>query len=417
MEIQITELEPCKLKVDYETGAEDILNKRAEVLEHFKKAPCPGSRPGRASLQAIKIHYKDQINESLKRALCEDAFHNTVFEKKLRPHGPPRMNSALLLDGKFSCEFEMFTKPDFEVAPFKDVQVVKPHSKTSIEILTEQILQECRERFGVQNPFTEDDFVQEGDHVIVDFEGFVDGEKVDTLCAQGQMIAVGKGNLKEFDLALIGMKIGETREFNLEAPGESLPSLTGKTIKFKALLTMGSKIVPCALDDELAKKAGMESFEDLRNFCQGRAQKKFQQDEKNALNEAVCSKVAADNSGFEIPPWLILSEARYLAHRSEMDWDKMENADKEKFMIMAEKHARLSLILDKVREDEPEAQLSDQEVFDMIKQNLLKSASKNNPEDVMKELIRTGQYQILASRIKDEYCLDFLVKSMKLIEN
>ena len=118
MEIEIKEVEPCKLSIHYVAGAEEILNKRGVVIESFKKAPVPGFRPGKATVEAIRMHYKDQIEESLKRALMEDAYHNTLFEKKLRPHGAPRFNAALLADGKFTVDFELFIKPEFELAAY-----------------------------------------------------------------------------------------------------------------------------------------------------------------------------------------------------------------------------------------------------------------------------------------------------------
>src|SRR5277367_2697207 len=102
MQIEINEIEACKLSVHYEANALEIMDKRAEVQTAFKKAPVPGFRPGKASMDAIKLHYRQQIEESLKRALAEDAFHNTLFEKKLRPHGAPKFNSLLLDGGKFT---------------------------------------------------------------------------------------------------------------------------------------------------------------------------------------------------------------------------------------------------------------------------------------------------------------------------
>src|SRR5271166_2362217 len=122
MEIEVKENEPCKLTINCTANAGEILNKRAEVLTSFKKAPVPGFRPGKATVDAIKLHYKDQIEESLKRALAEDAYHNTLFEKKLRPHGAPRFNSLLMVDGKFTCSFDLFTKPDFELLQYKDLE-------------------------------------------------------------------------------------------------------------------------------------------------------------------------------------------------------------------------------------------------------------------------------------------------------
>lgn len=415
MEIQITELEPCKLNVHYVADSEEILNKRGEVLQAFKKAPVPGCRPGKAPLDSIKVYYRTQIEESLKRALAEDAYHNTLFEKKLKPHGPPTFNSLLLADGKFTCEFDLHTKPDFELAPYTDLEIPKPHETESEVEMAERILQELRVKFGESTPFTDGDFVQKGDSVIVDYEGSLDGQVMENLSATGEMLTVGSGTMTEFDDNLLGMTLGETREFDMQVPEGSLPSLVGKTIHLKLTLVMGSKNTPCPLDDTLAAKMGKQSIDELRELVRGSASASLQNKKKQKINEAVANKLVNDNT-IAVPNWMTLSEAQYLAHNANMQWATMDDSDKEKFLALAEKNVKLSLILDRIRDDNPEAQLSDQEVFEVIKRNLTQTKLTEPMEKVIDKMNKTGYLQILFSRIRDEHTMDFITKSVKLVE-
>src|SRR5579864_3336815 len=181
MKIELTELEPCKLSVKYEANFMEIGDKRAEIEGHFKKAPVPGNRAGKASPEAIRMHYRQQIDDSLKRALAEDAFHNTLFEKKLKAHGPPRFQTLLLDSGKFSCEFEMYTKPNFELGKYKELEVPKPPEQLNPIELAERMMQDLRVRAGEVLPYDDGEFVQDGDNILVDYEGSVDGTKVDSL--------------------------------------------------------------------------------------------------------------------------------------------------------------------------------------------------------------------------------------------
>jgi trigger factor len=415
MQIEVKEIEPCKLSIHYVADAEEILNKRGEVIAHFKKAPVPGFRPGKASVDAIKVHYKTQIEESLKRALAEDAFHNTLFEKKLRPHGAPRFNSLLLADGKFTCDFDLHTKPDFELQPYQDLEIPKPHADQTTLELTEKMLQELRIRFGEAVPYNETDFVQNGDNVIVDYEGSVDGEKVDHLCAVGEMLTVGASNLTQFDDNLLGMIMGETREFDLVVPDAGLPSLVGKTVHLKVTLNMGSKTTPCPLDDTLALKFGKKDFAELKAFASGTAEAAIQNKSKQNINEAVAGRLVESNK-FDVPNWLSLSEAQYLVHNAKLDWNILSDLDKEKYIEMGAKNVKLSLILDKIRESNPEAQLTDQEVFEVLKHNLAKTQVKQPLDEVIQQMNKTGYLQILFSRIRDEHTMDFITKTVKLVE-
>jgi len=415
MEIKVTEMESCKLNVHCEANALEILDKRGEVLNIFKKAPVKGFRPGRGSIEAIKIQYKDQIEDALKKALAEDAYHEAIFQQKLRPHGSPRFTAILLVDGKFTCDFEMHTKPDFELAPYKNMEVPKPHMTITETELTERMLQELRVKYGDISPYAEQDFVQRGDNILVDYEGTIDGVKIDTLCATGEMLTVGGGQLISFDDNLLGMALGESREFDLVVPANGLPSLVGKTIHFKVTLNMGSKTIPCPLDDELAKKLDKNTYTELREFVNSISQAKVADMFRNAVANSVATKVIADNA-FAVPNWMSLSEAQYLVHTAKLEWDKLQDVDKESYLALAEKNVKLSLILDKIREEEPEAQLSDQEVFEIIRENLAATKLEKPVNEVIDTMNKSGYLQVLAARIKDEQVLDFLVKSVKIVE-
>jgi FKBP-type peptidyl-prolyl cis-trans isomerase (trigger factor) len=178
---------------------------------------------------------------------------------------------------------------------------------------------------------------------------------------------------------------------------------------------MGSKNIPAPLNDELAKKMSMTTFEEVRELVNGSATARFTENNKKMLVESLANRLVQDNP-INVPNWMTLSEAQYLAHQSKLEWDKMTDIDKEKYMELSEKNVKLSLILDKVREDEPEAQLSDQEVFDIIKRNLANTKVQTSLDDVIKEMQRTGYLQILFSRIKDEQAIDFILKNTNIVE-
>jgi trigger factor len=415
MQIEVNELEPCKINVHYEANALEIMDKRAEVQDAFKKAPVPGFRQGKASMDAIRLHYRQQIDDSLKRALAEDAYHNTIFEKKIRPHGAPKFNNLLLDGGKFVCEFELFTKPDFQIAPYKGMEIPKPVQTEDPAELTEKMLQELRVRLGDVAPYSDTDFVQTGDNVIIDYVGTINGEPVPGLNNTGEMATIGNNTIPDFDANLLGMKSGDTREFDIHAPAESLPSIAGKTIHFKVTLTTGAKTTPCPLNDELAIRMGKKDFMELREHVAAAAGGRVASNLKLSIHDAIAKRLVADNE-INVPNWMALSEARYLAHQSQLDWAIIADQDKERFLELATKNVKLSLILDKIRELEVEAQLSDQEIFEIVKQNLAKTKVQKPLDEVIQEMNRTGYLQILFSRIRDENTMDFISKATKIMD-
>lgn len=415
MQIHVTEIEPCKLKIQYHADPEQISTKKTEVLNAFKKAPVPGFRPGKASQDAIKLHYRNQIDESLKRALAEEAYHNAIFEKNLKPYGTPNFTSLFLMDGKFACEFNLHTKPSFELGNYKNLEIPKPHQPDDATIVCEKMLQDLRVRFGEATPYAENDFVQMGDNIIVNYEGAVDGQKLDQLSVEGEMLTVGKNPLPDFDTNLLGMSVGQTREFNVKSPDNSLPSIANKDVTFKVTLVTGSKSTPCPLDDSLAAKLGKSSFQELREFVLGSAQVQVTNKYRLSLTEAVSRRLVHEHT-FQVPDWMALSEAKYMVHSAKLQWESLTDLDKEKYLQLASMNVKLSLILDKIREVEPEAQLTDQEVIDIIKRNLANSKITSSMDELIQQMNNTGYLQVLFSKVKDEHVIDYLVKNVRVVE-
>jgi FKBP-type peptidyl-prolyl cis-trans isomerase (trigger factor) len=178
---------------------------------------------------------------------------------------------------------------------------------------------------------------------------------------------------------------------------------------------MGSKSNPCPLDDTLAQRLGKKDYAELRTFVANMAVAKTSDLYQMTINETVARRLLADNT-VDVPPWLALSEAQFLVHQAKLDWNTLADSDKEKYLSIGEQNVKLSLILDKVRESEVEAQLSDQEVYEMVKQNLANTKTENNLEDVIKEMNKSGYLGILFSQIRDQFALDYIVKSTKLID-
>jgi len=416
MEIQVTEQEYCKLQIQYEADAEQIEDKRAEVLTAFKKAPVKGYRPGKANIEVIKIYYKKQIEDSLKRALAEAAFHTTLSEKNIKPLGSPDFSDMLLTGNKFTCSFTMNKKPDFELRQYKELEIPKPPNDATVETLTEKYLEEVRTQYGDQVPYTENDFVQKDDKISIQYEGFCDGVKQDNLSSDGDLLTVGANPLKEFDDALLGMTIGETREFDITVPVDGVPSYAGKVIRFVVTLAMGSKINKMPLDDSLALKVGKRDFADLRAYVANIASSRLQESERAELVKQVNARLVAIHD-FQVPQWLALSEAKYLAGNAKLNWDTLEDVNREQYLKVASDNVKLALILDRIREEEPDAQLSDQEVIEMIKQNIAKGQSKDqNIDETLLNMNKTGYLPVLISRLRDEYTLDFVIKTVKTIE-
>lgn len=414
MEIKLEEVEFCKYKVNYESSSDEFNDKKNEVLLAFKKASVPGFRKGKVPEQAIFSYYRKQIEESLRRALAEDAFHNTLFEKKIRAYSGPQFTNAFFNGDKFVCEFFVYTKPEFELSEFRGLEIPKPHmgNDFNTSFICEKTLQSLRLKCGEHRAFNENDFVQNGDNIVISYTANLDGINLDNLSSETEIITVGEFALENFDSNLLGMCVGENRKFHYTLPSNAIPSLAGKTVEFSVDLKSGSKIIPAPLDDSLAVKVGKKSFEDLRQTIMASAESQVAIKYKMKISESVCRHLL-DMNRFNIPDWLKNSELSYIM--SKLDWNNLSEQDKQKYSQISEQNVRLSLILDRIREVEPQAQLTDQEAIDMLKNNT--NINNGKPfDEVIKDLNKSGELQVYFAKIRDENTIDYVCKNTKFFD-
>ena len=414
MDIQVVEPEFCKLNVKYEIDGEDVSNKRDEVVRKFKNHKMPGFRQGHASMQAIKIFYKKEIEQELTKELAQDAVQNVVSERKIRPFGRPNFSSAnFVSDNKFVCEFEMWKQPDFELGQYKDFEIPKLPKEKDIQTLTQEMLQELRKKFGEENPYTEDDFVQLDDKIILDYSALFNGVNDPKLTATGVLLKPCDILIPGFAENLLGMKMGETRVFELKIPDTFATENAGNVLQFTATIQMGSKIIPLTLDDELAKKAGVETMDKLMEELGSISATKINQLEATHINDQIARRLVSTHN-FQVPSWIVLVEAQLNSQKSGLEWSSVKDEMKEQLLKSAEDSIKLSLILEKIREIEPDTQLTDEEVYKIAYENISKHSP--DPAKSVEELYKNGQLPLLFSRIRDEYTVIFLAKTCKIVE-
>lgn len=426
--IDIQEVDYCKILVKYESDGDTVRSKKTEVIDKFKGQKVPGFRPGHATTDAIKQHYRKEINEALKQELADDAVHNVIFEKNIKPFGRPTFSYVNLEESylvspngesaipKFRCEFSLHVQPEFELKAYKEFDIPKSAGIMSAEELTQKMLQELRTKQGDTVPYGADDFVQMGDTIILDFDTTLDGVPVASLTGAGEILNVGRINIPGFNESLLGMKPEESREFDLNMPdtySREGDSLAGKTLHFKVKISTGSKTVPAPLNDDLAKKLGLENFESLLTNARATASNRVNELENNHYMDQISRRIIEAHD-FRIPSWIASSEAQINARNAGQDWDSISDEQKEKFIDMAEKSVKLSLVLIKIRESEPDAQLSDEEVFELAKKNLAKYSP--DPDKVLQEIYKNGHLPLFFNRIRDEHTLSFIQKTCNIIE-
>jgi trigger factor len=417
MAMQVNEIEYCKVNVHYTVEGDAVKDKISDTVRNLKKnkVRVPGYRPGKASDLAIRVHLKKHINEKVKEELVAQAYDDILFETKMKPIGYPQIMNSQLNGDNFLVDMLFLKKPEFELKGYKDLELPKPHMETTVENMTQHLLQQLREFHGDTMPYSETDFVQMGDQITMDVKVELDGKPMDSLAKEGVLYKVGERMFEGFDDSILGMTAGEERKFELVLGGLE-GSIEDQKATFIVNIHMGTKKTPCPLDDTLAEKAGFKNFEELLQAATGRASGRMQENERNMLSQQVINKLL-ENNQFEVPAWLTNMEAQRLAQQNNVKLEEMGEEGSKYMVEQAEKQVRLSLILDSIRDAEPESVFSNQELINSMTNRLMQAGhTEQSAGQLLKQAERQGSLYGMMAQLKDEITLQWLVEHSKIVE-
>lgn len=419
MNIEVKELEPCKLNVNYEADAQDVARTRDEVVFRFSQEQIPGFRKGKAPLDAIKMHFKSHIKNAVKEELAQAAYSNVLADKQITPFGQPSFTSIQLDGNTFKCSFILFKIPDVTLGQYKGFSIPKPPLPDLTE-MSEKTLQELRVRNGDTLPFTEHDIVERGNTIIVNLTATSPTQDVPVLKKDGEMFVVGEAKITELNDNVLGMHLGEIREFPGQMP-DFAEEFAGLNVQFKVELVMASKVVPAALDDQLAQRVGLKDVQELITSAHGMTSSRLQDLERKHLFDQIGKQLIASHN-LDIPTWLASTEAKLLAKQYGNEWDDLSDDHRSNFLGFAIKNVKLSILLNKIRQEEPDAQLGDEEVFNFIKSNvgsykhMLAGMADKSDNEALETIINSGYMPALVTAVRDEFTLNFLVKNSEIVE-
>ena len=397
------EIEYCKLKVHYEADPEVVNSKIEEAVASLRKMKIPGFRPGRAPDQAIKMRLRPQINQFVAREMATHAIDDIVFEKNVKPIGLPKFTNVSIKGNKFSCDIEMNRKPEFKVENFK-FEVQKPEMQANEETLAEKSLYNLRLRVGEVLPYEEEDSVEIGDQITFSFSATIDGEAFDGSSVEGEMYQVGSDKWNGFDNYLLGMKASETRNFDFVFE-DGPEDLAGKTAKFSVTVHMGTKRKPHPINEEFYKIMGVQNIEELMEKLKAISRASLKRSEQEFIRNQVATKLV-EGTEFDVPKFLIDGEARNFAAQSGIMFDNLSDEEKNHFKAQAERNVRLTLILDTIRESEPDSVLNDGEAQNHLAQHL--QSQGQDPVAIFNNKAAQPQIAMLIGAVKDEFTLQWV---------
>ena len=320
MKTEVTELPESRVRIDASVDPEDVrrhLDRAAKSLG--RELRIPGFRKGKVPPQMVlqRVGREAVLEQALRDALPE-WYERAVIEAGVSTVGDPKLDvSDLPAEGEpLELTIEIGVRPEAKLGEYKGLEVGRADPEVPEDAVQAE-LDRLREGFASIQPVERE--AAEGDFLLIDYKGSVDGEAFEGGEGRDQLIELGSGNLVEgFEEQLQGASGGDEREVNLTFPEDyRAEHLAGKDATFEVTVReVREKRLP-ELDDDFAVEASefdtvdelrADITEKLRHAAEHRADEQF----REAAVEA-----AVANAEVEIPDELAAARAEELYHRFE----------------------------------------------------------------------------------------------------
>lgn len=269
MKTTLEELPDSRVEVKAEVPATDVEKATSRAARAMaKEMRMPGFRAGKAppSLVIQRLGFGPVLQEAIREALPE-WYELALLDSGVSPIGDPsiEMVSAPESEGEpLTFKFEVGVRPVAKLGEYKGLEVGKEEKEVPDEIVDTEV-ERIREGFARLEPVERE--AAEGDSLLIDFEGFLDGSAFQGGAAEDYLLGLGSGQLIEgFEEQLVGAKAGEEREVKVTFPADyQAEHLAGKEAVFKVKVKeVREKILP-ELDDDFASDASeFDTLEELR---------------------------------------------------------------------------------------------------------------------------------------------------------
>ena len=358
MEVTEVTSDGLERKFKVTISAAELDDKLTAKLEGMKdEIHLKGFRKGKAPVSFLKKMYgkgvMGEIIQDLVTETSEKAFSDRDLQPATQPHPHFHSNMEDVASGKADLEYDVHAEilPTFEPADVNALSLTRPVAEVPEDDIQDSLDNIAKQ----QRTFTSKDATEpanDGDMVVIDFEGTIDGSPFDGGKGENAEVILGSGGfIPGFEDQLVGVKAGDEPVLNVTFPEDyGVDTLAGKDAAFAVSVHEVRAPDDIAIDDALAEKLGLESLDDLKAKIRERIEAEFKQLSRNHVKRQLLDRLDEAHN-FELPPSMLEAEFSQIwsqvenAERDEEDKDKSEDELKAEYRKIAERRVRLGLVL------------------------------------------------------------------------
>ena len=376
MKTSLSTLEGLKRSLTVELPIDTFNQKTDTILQSLaKKVRIDGFRKGKIPATILRQRFGASAKADATNEVVSETLAEALADADVSPAAQPSLTTVDTESSdnfSYTIEFEVY--PEVSVAPLSSLSIDQISATVSDED-EERALQDLQDRATEFKTVKRKS--KNGDRLIIDFEGLLDGESFEGGAAEGFEIVLGRGAMIEgFERGLIDVSAGKTVEVKATFPEDyHVENLAGREAVFKVKINEVGSPKEMKLDDEFAKKYGEKDFETMKSRMSNQMQMELSSRVVQQNKDAAFTALLTAND-FEVPEGSVSAEAMKLQQDMEARMEQQGipskgNFPEAMFQEEASRRVKLGLLINKIANDseiKPEKEQVDAKLKEMSMQ-------------------------------------------------
>jgi len=372
MKMEVTELGPMKRALKIEVPADEVTQRFARAyVELNRQVNIPGFRPGKVPLALLEKRYAKTVEEDVIRSLVPDFYDKAIRQAGIVPvlvEIPPMDRVKIKKNEPFTFTATVEIKPKIELRDYKAPSPIslKPDKRTVTDEQLDRGLAVLREQQARLEAAPAGHTVVDGDYIVLDIQGTLDGAPLEGTKKEGQLHKVGSHASilgLEIDSHVGGKKEGDMLEIPQPYPANHPdPRVAGKTILFALTIkSVKEKKLP-ALDDEFAKDCGpYNSLQEIKDKLRDGMERALKREIEDTYKDTIIKRIV-ETHHFDLPETLVERELEAIVRQHVQQQRKaaaQESPGTEDLTSLRQEHrneaarrVKLGLVLEAIAEKE-----------------------------------------------------------------
>jgi trigger factor len=430
MKTSVKELPDSRVRVEVDVDAADVDRRVKRAARGLGgELRIPGFRKGKVPPEVViqRVGRGAVMEEALREALPE-WYERALLESGVTPVGDPKLDVSALPDEGESLSFsiEVAVRPDAKLGEYRELEVGRAEVEVPEDAVASE-LERLREGFASLRPVERAG--ADGDFLLVDYRGEIDGEPFEGGEARDFLLELGaEGLLEGFNEALRGAEAGDEREVKVQFPDDYRPErLAGTDATFKVdVKEVREKQLPDLDDDFAAQASEFDTLDELREDLAGKIGEALEERADDEFRQAAVDAAVAEAT-VEVPADVIEARATDMWERVERSLQgrgiapetylRMQNRSREDLIAEARPDAEQALKREAVLAaiaDAEAIEVSDEELVESLR-HTAEEHEGTTPEKLLEQLRSQGRDALLSEEMRLRKAADLVAESAKPI--